>query len=95
MKIPATTMDPILPELSRTRDLKFGFAETLKFFRDIGDDFLRRRALVYTYIPSQKNSRTFDNGPIIVDEDELARMQRAESGKIQSNKLMVFFFFLL
>lgn len=81
IKIPATTQNPIFPEIPKTRDLKFQFSETLNFFRNIGDDFIRRRAVVYTLIPSPKNFRSFESGPVIVDEDELARIQKEDAGK--------------
>ncbi|KAF7987592.1 hypothetical protein HCN44_003455 [Aphidius gifuensis] len=79
IKIPATTQNPIFPEIPKTRDLKFLFGETLNFFRNIGDDFIRRRAVVYTFIPSSKNFRSFENGPLIVDEDELSSIQKGDS----------------
>jgi hypothetical protein len=79
IKIPAMTQDSVLPELPKSRDLKFGFAETLNFVRDVGEDLIKRRALVYTFVPAPSNARSFATGPIIVDEDELARMQRGET----------------
>lgn len=73
-------MDTILPELPKPRDFKFGVGETLKFVRDVAEDFVKRRALVYTYIPRAGTERAFGNGPMILDEDELVQMQRGVTG---------------
>ncbi|XP_015114438.1 uncharacterized protein LOC107039377 isoform X2 [Diachasma alloeum] len=78
IRIPAVTRDSVLPDLPRPRDLKFGIGETLSFMKDVGEDLITRRAIVYTYQPPLENSRTFADGPIIMDEDEMVSLQRGQ-----------------
>ncbi|KAK0089217.1 hypothetical protein PV325_008346 [Microctonus aethiopoides] len=79
IKIPSTNHQSILPELPKTRNLKFGVSETLNFVRDIAEHLIKRRAIIYTYEPVLFNSRSFAAGPMILDEDELAEMQRGRT----------------
>ena len=67
----------MLPELPKPRDLKFGVGETLKFVRDIAEDLVTRRALVYTF-EQPAGARALTSGPMILDEDEMVKMQRGQ-----------------
>ncbi|XP_043266972.1 uncharacterized protein [Venturia canescens] len=77
IRIPSTNTVPILPEFPKPRDLKFGVGETLKFVRDIAEDVVTRRALVYTY-DQPVGARALASGPMILDEDEMLDMQRGK-----------------
>ncbi|XP_063988534.1 uncharacterized protein LOC135168370 isoform X1 [Diachasmimorpha longicaudata] len=79
IRIPAVTRDSVLPDLPRPRDLKFGIGETLSFVKNVGEDLITRRAILYTYQPPPENSRTFADGLLIVDEDEVPSLQRGQS----------------
>lgn len=89
IKIPSTYHQSILPELPKTRNLKFGVSETLNFVRDIAEHLIKRRAIIYTYEPVSFYSRSFTAGPMILDEDELAEMQRGRT--LSGNNLLFYF----
>ncbi|KAK0183020.1 hypothetical protein PV327_001098 [Microctonus hyperodae] len=94
IKIPSTNQASILPELPKTRNLKFGVSETLNFVRDIAEHLIKRRAIIYTYEPVLFNSRSFNAGPMILDEDELEEMQRgrtlSDNSRLFKKKKIIF-----
>ncbi|XP_008548231.1 uncharacterized protein LOC103571738 [Microplitis demolitor] len=77
IKIPSMTEEEILPNVSKAaKNYKFGVADTLNFLRELAEEIIKRRALVYTFQPALTTGRTFSNAPIVVDEDQLAQMQK-------------------
>ncbi|XP_034949870.1 uncharacterized protein [Chelonus insularis] len=79
IKIPSTTQESIFPRMSNSRGFKFGVTDTVNFMRDLAEDLFKKRAIVYTYEPSPIMAKSFGSGPMILDEDELAQMQRGQS----------------
>lgn len=84
------TEEEILPNVSKAaKNYKFGVADTLNFLRELAEEIIKRRALVYTFQPALTTGRTFSNAPIVVDEDQLAQMQKGATG----NFFFIYFIF--
>lgn len=74
----------LLPNLTRSRTFKNSITETLNFIKDSIKDLLTKRAIVYT-IDNSAIARDFSHGLMIMDEDEIKKMQSKEEeseGKI-------------
>lgn len=82
IEIPEIRPGPVLPQISKPRWFKAGMDETLTFVRDIAEEMLTRRALVYT-VDHSSGARAFASGPIILDEDELAEIQQGRAGAVK------------
>lgn len=83
IRIPSIHKQSFLPYLSRSRAFKSSITETLNFVRDSVEDFLTKRAIVYT-IDNSAVTRGFPSSLMLVDEDELTQMKDKEKveGKI-------------
>ncbi|XP_029049994.2 uncharacterized protein LOC114879332 [Osmia bicornis bicornis] len=79
IRIPSISSQSILPKLPQSRVFKTNAIEALNFVRDLVEDLLTKRALVYT-IDNSVTGRNFGSMPMIMDEDELVQIQsRKES----------------
>ncbi|CAK9795218.1 hypothetical protein ANTPLA_LOCUS286 [Anthophora plagiata] len=79
VRIPSMPKQMVLPKFPQSRVFKSGAIETLNFVRDAVEDFLTKRAVVYT-TDNSVYSKSFGSSPIIVDEDEFSQLQsRKES----------------
>lgn len=74
VRIPSLSQQPVIPKLPESRAFKTGIMEALNFVRDTAEDLITKRALVYT-IDNTVSARSFGTMPMIVDEDQLARME--------------------
>lgn len=64
----------ILPKFPQSRVFKSDAIETLNFVRDVAEDLLTKRVVVYT-IDNSVAARSFGSAPMIMDEEELGQMQ--------------------
>ncbi|XP_026674996.1 uncharacterized protein LOC108631798 [Ceratina calcarata] len=74
VRIPSMVHQPVLPKLPQLRVFKSGAIETLNFLRDIFEDLITKRALVYT-VENPVSSRSFGTVPMVMDEDEFTQLQ--------------------
>ncbi|XP_029160736.1 uncharacterized protein LOC114932617 [Nylanderia fulva] len=77
IRIPSIHKQSFLPYLPRSRAFKSSITETLNFVRDIIEDLLTKRAIVYT-VDNSAVARDFPSSLMLVDEDELAQMKDKE-----------------
>ncbi|KAI4495760.1 hypothetical protein M0802_008383 [Mischocyttarus mexicanus] len=76
IRISSMQEEPLLPKLPRSKIFKRSMLDTLDFLRDNVNDLLTKRAIVYTIDnPITIGGRSFTNGPMIMDEDELRDLQ--------------------
>nr|XP_012145794.1 PREDICTED: uncharacterized protein LOC100881721 [Megachile rotundata] len=81
IRIPSITQQSILPKLPQSRVFKSEAVEALNFVRDVLEDLLTKRALVYT-IDNSVAGRNFGTVPMVMDEDELDELQsRKDDGE--------------
>ncbi|XP_017767746.1 PREDICTED: uncharacterized protein LOC108556245 [Eufriesea mexicana] len=78
VRISAMSEQSILPKFPQSRIFKSDAIETLNFIRDIAEDLLTKRVVVYT-IDNSVTARSLGSAPMIMDEDELSQMR---SGKV-------------
>lgn len=64
--------------------------EALNFVRDTAEDLITKRAFVYT-IDNTASARSFGTMPMILDEDQLARMESRgiSDGNFYINSLLL------
>ncbi|XP_043686040.1 uncharacterized protein LOC122637760 isoform X2 [Vespula pensylvanica] len=74
IRISSMRQESLLPKLPRSRAFKRSIFDTLDFLRENINDLLTKRAIVYT-IENPTNGRSFNSGPMIMDEDELQEIQ--------------------
>ncbi|KAL2720109.1 uncharacterized protein V1478_010375 [Vespula squamosa] len=74
IRISSMRQESLLPKLPRSRAFKRSIFDTLDFLRENVNDLLTKRAIVYT-IENPTNGRSFNSGPMIMDEDELQEIQ--------------------
>ncbi|XP_078053574.1 uncharacterized protein LOC144479009 [Augochlora pura] len=74
VRIPSLPSQLILPKVPQSRVFKSGAVEALNFARDIVEDLLTKRAVVYT-IDNAVAGRSFGTMPMIMDEDEITELQ--------------------
>lgn len=74
VRIPSLSQQPVIPKLPESRAFKSGIMEALNFVRDTAEDLITKRAFVYT-IDNTASARSFGTMPMILDEDQLARME--------------------
>ncbi|XP_033339958.2 uncharacterized protein LOC117228359 [Megalopta genalis] len=79
VRIPSLPSQLILPKVPQSRVFKSGAIDALNFARDIVEDLLTKRAVVYT-IDNAMAGRSFGTMPMIMDEGEITLLQaRKES----------------
>ncbi|XP_023289769.1 uncharacterized protein LOC105703586 [Orussus abietinus] len=75
IEIPILSGESFLPKVQRSRGSGSGVEETLNFFRDVAEEMITRRALVYT-VDHSSGARSFFTGLTVVDEDEIRDLQK-------------------
>lgn len=65
----------VLPKLSQSRVFKASAIETLNFLKDMVEDAITKRALVYT-VDNSFSGRSFGSFPMIMDEEEFADLKK-------------------
>ncbi|KAL0105050.1 hypothetical protein PUN28_016586 [Cardiocondyla obscurior] len=74
IRMPSIYKQSFLPYLPRSRAFKSGITEALNFVRDSIEDFLTKRAIVYT-IDNPAVTRDFSSSLMLMDEDELEHLK--------------------
>ncbi|XP_076241048.1 uncharacterized protein LOC143183411 [Calliopsis andreniformis] len=80
IRIPSMPYRSVLPKLPQSRVFKSSAIETLNFVRDIVEDLLTKRALVYT-VDNISTSRSFGSMPMILDDDEFTELKNKKESE--------------
>ncbi|XP_032663046.1 uncharacterized protein LOC116840448 [Odontomachus brunneus] len=78
IRIPSMHKQSFLPNLPRSRAFKSSITEVLNFIRNNVEDLLTKRAIVYTIDNSAIGSRGFSSGLMVMDDDEIKKLQNKE-----------------